>query len=148
MQDFRNLAVWQSARRLTKEIYKLTTIFPESEEYGLKSQMRRASVSICSNIAEGCERRGDREFRRLLDVAMGSAFELECETILSCDLELITEAVQNATVAAIVQIKRMLSGLIGKLLCNPVTRRVPRDRNAPSGSPSTHTSKVDSQSQT
>ncbi len=54
MQDFRNLTVWQAARRLTKSIYALTATFPAGEEFGLKAQMRRASVSICSNIAEGC----------------------------------------------------------------------------------------------
>src|SRR5207248_4774729 len=83
--------VWQLARRLTKTIYQLTINFPEREEFGLKAQMRRATVSICSNIAEGCGRRGDREFRRFLDVAMGSVCELECETILSFDLAFITE---------------------------------------------------------
>ena len=83
MQDFRNLAVWQRARRLTKSVYVMMADFPGSEEFGLKSQMRRATVSICSNIAEGCGRRGDREFRRFLDIAMGSAGELECEAILS-----------------------------------------------------------------
>ena len=76
MQDFKNLNVWQSARRLTKAICQLTSKFPEGEEFGLKAQMRRATVSICSNIAEGRGRRGDREFRRFLDVAMGSACEL------------------------------------------------------------------------
>jgi hypothetical protein len=70
MQDFRNLSVWQRARRLTKSVYEMTADFPGGEEFGLKSQMRRATVSICSNIAEGCGRRGDREFRRFLDVAM------------------------------------------------------------------------------
>ena len=73
MQDFRNLAVWQHARRLTKSIYDLTLDFPQSEEFGLKAQMRRAAVSICSNIAEGCGRRGDTEFRSFLDIAMGRA---------------------------------------------------------------------------
>ena len=56
MQDFRNLSVWQRARRLTKSVYEMTADFPSSEEFGLKGQMRRAAVSICSNIAEGCGR--------------------------------------------------------------------------------------------
>jgi four helix bundle protein len=63
MQDFRNLSVWQRARRLTKSVYEMTADFPGSEEFGLKSQMRRATVSIRSNIAEGCGRRGDRARR-------------------------------------------------------------------------------------
>ena len=115
MQDFRNLSVWQMARRLTKSIYELTTDFPASEEFGLKAQMRRASMSICSNIAEGCGRRGDPEFRRFLGVAMGSACELESETILSSDLVLITDAAQQKILAVLVEIKRMLSGLIKSL---------------------------------
>jgi four helix bundle protein len=115
MQDFRNLEVWQKARRLTKLIYQVTTDFPPNEEFGLKAQMRRASVSICANIAEGCGRRGDREFRRFLDVAMGSASELECETILGLDLALLSRAVQEQMLDAVIQIKRMLGGLMGRL---------------------------------
>ena len=101
MQDFKNLAVWQAARRLTKSVYQLTTSFPHSEEFGLKAQMRRASISICSNIAEGCGRRGDREFRRFLDVSMGSACELECELIIALDLAFIAESVQEQALSAL-----------------------------------------------
>ena len=115
MQDFRNLSVWQRARRLTKSVYEMTADYPGSEEFGLKTQMRRATVSICSNIAEGCGRRGDRGFRRFLDVAMGSACELECETILSFDLAFITEPLQEEILDTIIQIKRMLGGLVSRL---------------------------------
>jgi four helix bundle protein len=115
MQDFKNLTVWQAARRMTKATYKLTTDFPHSEEFGLKAQMRRASVSICTNIAEGSGRRGDREFRRFLDIAIGSAFELECEVILSRDLAFITDVTKERTLAAVNEIRRMLLGLIGRL---------------------------------
>lgn len=90
--------------------------FPQSEEFGLKAQMRRASVSICSNIAEGCGRRGDPEFRRFLDVAMGSACELECELILATDLKFITEAAMNTAIESLIEIKRMLSGLSSSLV--------------------------------
>lgn len=130
MQDFRNLSVWQRARKLTKTVYEITADFPGSEEFELKSQMRRATVSVCSNIAEGCGRRGDPEFRRFLDVAMGSACELECETILSFDLAFITEALQEHILAALIEIKRMLSGLIGSLV-EPIRLR----RSAPEASP-------------
>jgi four helix bundle protein len=81
MQDFRNLDVWHRARNLNKTIDEMTADFPESRAFGLRCQMRRASVSICSDIAEGCQRPGDRDLRRFLDVATGSACELECETI-------------------------------------------------------------------
>ncbi len=116
MQDFKNLTVWQMARQLTKSIYKLTMDFPGSEEFGLKSQMRRASVSICTNIAEGCGRRGDRELRRFVDVAMGSACELECETILSFDLAFMTEPMQEQILEKLIEIKRMFGSLASKLL--------------------------------
>jgi len=146
MQDFRNLDVWQRARHLNKTIYQMTTDFPESEAFGLRSQMRRASVSICSNIAEGCGRRGDREFRRFLDIAMGSACELECETILSFDLVFITEALQERILAVLIEIKRMLGGLIRRLVCP--TRRKPRNDGqsvrAGAGSPRNRNLKAES----
>jgi four helix bundle protein len=115
MQDFRNLTVWTAARALTKDVYELTRQFPQSEQFGITSQMRRASVSICSNIAEGCGRRGDPEFRRFLDIAMGSACELECELILAVDLRLIPESARAPLLARLIEIKRMLTGLSTRL---------------------------------
>ena len=135
MQDFRNLSVWQRSRRLTKSVYEMTTDYPGSEEFGLKSQMRRAAVSICSNIAEGCGRRGDREFRRFLDVAMGSACELECETILSFDLAFITEGAQEEILETLIQIKRMLGGLLSRLGWGRLPNLPQRDRNVGSARP-------------
>ena len=95
MQDFKNLTAWQAARRLTKSVYQLSADFPRSEEFG--------------------GRRGDREFRRFLDVAMGSACELESELIVSFDLAFIAESVQEQALSALIEINRMLSGLIGRL---------------------------------
>ena len=115
MQDFKNLAVWQAARRLTKRVYEITSPFPEEEQFGLKAQMRRASISICSNIAEGRGRGGDPDFRRFLIIAMGSACELECELILSRDLVLIEERQQVTTLGMVTEVKQMLSGLIKRL---------------------------------
>ena len=115
MQDFKNLMVWQAARRLTKSIYQMTALFPESERFGLSSQMRRASISICSNIAEGCGRRGDLEFRRFLSLAMGSACELESELILCLDLSLVAATPQQEGLRTLTEIKRRLSGLINRL---------------------------------
>jgi four helix bundle protein len=115
MQDFKKLAVWQSSRRLCRSVYEVTATYPATEEFGLKTQMRRAAVSICANIAEGAGRRGDREFRRFLDLASASSCELECELILSWDLRLINETVLNNASAHVAEIRRMLSGLIGRL---------------------------------
>ena len=108
MQDFKNLLVWQAARRFTKAMYELTASFPQSEQFGLKMQMRRATVSIFANIAEGSGRRGDREVRRFLDVAMGSVCEVECELILSFDLVLINETAMAQAVASLAEIRRSL----------------------------------------
>ncbi len=77
MKDFRDLRVWEIAHRLTLEIYRTTSQFPREELYGLTSQMRRCSVSIAANIAEGCGKKGDGEFQRFLGIASGSASELE-----------------------------------------------------------------------
>jgi four helix bundle protein len=119
MQDFKNLEVWQRARVLTRSVYEITSHYPSTEEFGLKTQMRRASVSICAAIAEGAGRRGDREFRRFLDIGTGSCCELECELIVSCDLALIPETTMNGTVASLVEIKRKLGGLMRKLIVRP-----------------------------
>jgi len=123
MQDFRNLSVWQLARGLVKTVYQQTADFRESDAFGLRTQIRRASVSICANIAEGCGRSGDREFRRFLHHAMGSACELECQTILSRDLALITDSVQDRLLAALIEVKKMLMGLIKSLKIPPRGKR-------------------------
>jgi four helix bundle protein len=85
--------------------------------------MRRAVVSICANIAEGCGRRGDRQFRHFLDIAMGSACELECETVLSLDLTLLTEMDHDQVLTHVAEIKRMLSGLVSRLAVSPRGRK-------------------------
>jgi four helix bundle protein len=77
MKDFRNLEVWKLAHQLTLAAYRETRSFPTDERFGLTSQIRRAASSIPANIAEGCGRRGDAEFHRFLQMAMGSASELE-----------------------------------------------------------------------
>jgi four helix bundle protein len=86
MKDFRDLRVWESAHRLTLDIYRTTAQFPRDELYGLTSQMRRCSVSVAANIAEGCGKKGDGEFQHFVGIASGSASELEYELLLSKDL--------------------------------------------------------------
>jgi len=77
LQSFKNLKVWEKAHALTLEVYKTSMSFPREEMYGLRSQMRRSSASIGANIAEGSCRKGDGDFGRFLQIAMGSASELE-----------------------------------------------------------------------
>lgn len=115
MQDFQNLAVWQCARRMARATYELTAGLPPGEQFGLQAQMRRAAISVCSNIAEGRGRRGDRGFRRFLGLAMGSACELGCELILAVDLNLVDEGRQATVLRQLVDVKRMLSGLMNRL---------------------------------
>ena len=83
MKDFRDLRVWNEAHQLTLAIYQATTRFPRHELFGLTSQMRRCSVSIGANIAEGCGKRGNNEFQRFLVIASGSASELDYELLLA-----------------------------------------------------------------
>ena len=85
MKDFRQLKVWEKAHHLALEVYKTTATFPKEEIYGLTSQLRRASVSIPTNIAEGCGRNTNADFARFLQIAMGSASETEYELILAHD---------------------------------------------------------------
>lgn len=115
MQDFRNLKVWRKAHSLTLDIYRVSKSFPREEMYGLTSQMRRASVSIGANVAEGACRRGDFDFARFLQIATGSAAELEYHLLLSRDLTLLEEADYQQLSAETVEVKRMLAALMQKL---------------------------------
>ena len=110
MQDFRKLVVWTVARQLTCVVYKATADLPRSETFGLRAQMRRAAVSISSNIAEGAGRGTDEDFRRFLIVALGSACELESEIILGHDLEFLSGARHDDTLAAVERVKQLLGG--------------------------------------
>jgi len=115
MKNFRDLKVWHKSHQLTLEIYKATASFPKEERYGLTSQMRRASTSIPANIAEGCGRNGDTELARFLQIAMGSASELEYHLILARDLDLLPSPNYEQLERQTLEIKRMLAPLINKL---------------------------------
>lgn len=115
MKDFRELKVWQKAHGLTLAVYKVTTLFPREELYGLTSQTRRACASIPANIAEGCGRSGDAELARFLHIAMGSASELEYHLLLARDLSFVSGAHHERLSADLIEVKRMLTSLIQKL---------------------------------
>jgi four helix bundle protein len=115
MQNFRMLRVWQQAHAVSLEVYRDTRGFPAAERYGLMTQIRRAAVSICANIAEGCGRGSRRELMRFLYIAHGSASELECELILSAELGFLQRSDHARLEASIIQVKRMLGGLIRRL---------------------------------
>lgn len=115
MQDFRDLKVWQKAHALTKNLYKLTQNFPKSEIYGLRSQLRRAAVSVPTNIVEGVCRQTDRRTRSFLDIARGSAGETEYLLLLSNELGLIPKSSIDSLVPELHEVQRMLAGFIRRL---------------------------------
>ena len=112
MHNFKELIVWQHARKFVKEVYVTTKDFPPDEKYGLISQMRRSVVSVPSNIAEGSGRGTDKDFSRFLNIALGSAYELQTLIFLSFDLELVTEARMNELNLTLEEIQKMTYGLI------------------------------------
>jgi len=115
MRNFRELKVWEKAHLLTLKIYKVTERYPKEELYGLTSQIRRACVSIPTNIAEGCVRSSNADFARFLYIALGSTSELEYLVLLSKDLKFIQSEVQEKLNTEINEIKKMLIAFIKKL---------------------------------
>ena len=91
MKPYRRLDAWRACHELVLAVYKITTGFPQSELYGLTSQIRRAAMSAPLNIAEGSAKRGPREFRRYLDIALGSLSELSYAFIMARDLEYVSD---------------------------------------------------------
>jgi four helix bundle protein len=115
LKDFRELKVWGKAHQLTLEVYRATTAFPKDEQYGLTSQIRRAASSIPANIAEGCGRGSNIDFARFLQIAMGSASEVEYHLLLAADLQILGVAQHKQLELHVVEVKRMLSALIQKI---------------------------------
>jgi four helix bundle protein len=115
VQSFRNLRVWEKAHAMTLDVYRLTSAFPKEELYGLTSQMRRSSASIGANIAEGCCRNGDKDFGRFIQIAAGSAGELEYHILLAHDLGLLNADDYQRLSAETIEVKRMLTVLLQKL---------------------------------
>ena len=115
MQNFRTLKVWAKAHGVTLAAYSATRTFPKSEQYGLTAQIRRSASSVCANIAEGCGRSGRLDFARFLEIAFGSASELEYHLILAVDLRLLERRDYASLDRAVVEVKRMLAGLIRTL---------------------------------
>lgn len=115
MKSFRELQIWRRSHRLTLAVYKATNQFPREELYGLTSQLRRACSSIPTNIAEGCGRDGDAELARFVQIAMGSASEVEYQLLLARDLEYLTADEYQKLNNEVVEIKRMINAFLQKL---------------------------------
>ena len=118
MRDFKELKVWQKAHQLVLSVYKITRSFPKDEMYGLTSQMRNASTSIASNIAEGSGRGTDPEMVRFLWIAMGSAAEIEYRLLLARDLGYLNVTIHDDLASEVIQVRRMLSSFIQRLKAN------------------------------
>ena len=108
MHNLKELKVWQKSRLLIKEIYWLVKKFPIEEKYGLINQIQRSAISISSNIAEGSGRNSEIDFNRFLDIAYGSACELETQIILAFDIGYINESSMNKILEIISEIHKML----------------------------------------
>lgn len=121
MKEFRDLKVWKKAHELVLAIYPATDQFPKHELFGLVSQIRRSSTSIPSNIAEGCGRVGNSELHRFLQIACGSANELEYQLLLAKDLGYLQELQYTMPDRHLTEVKRMLVAL---------TRKVGSDRRS------------------
>ncbi|MFV0141768.1 four helix bundle protein [Empedobacter falsenii] len=112
MKTHKDLEVWKLAIDFVSEIYLITKQFPEAEKFGLSTQMRRASVSIPSNIAEGAARQSDKEFIQFLYISLGSSAELETQLIIAFNLNFIKQNQLNQLILKQEQIAKMLNGLI------------------------------------
>ncbi|MDY0931883.1 four helix bundle protein [Chryseobacterium sp. CFBP8996] len=115
MANFKELLVWQKSINFVTEIYELTNDFPKNEMYGLTSQIRRASISIPSNIAEGNSRRSVADYLQFLKIERGSCAEVETQLIIAQNLKFLSEEHYLKLNRDIIEISKMLNGLINSL---------------------------------
>ncbi len=115
MQRFTEIKVWQRSHKFALALYGLTGHFPKEERFGLTAQLRRAAVSVPTNIAEGSKRMGRQEYARFLNIAEGSLAEVEYLLMLSRDLGFLDKDASGASLAEADEIARMISGLRGKV---------------------------------
>lgn len=108
MRDFSKLFIWQKSHKLVMSIYDITNKFPKSEMFGLTSQIRRASSSIPINISEGCGRESNKDFARFLQIAIGSACEVEYELLLAKELQYIGEIDYQNLSKEVITIRKMI----------------------------------------
>lgn len=109
MHQFRELVIWKRSRLLCSKIYEVTSKFPADEKFGLTNQLRRASVSIPSNIAEGSSRNSNKDFSRFLEIAIGSAYEMETQLLIASDLNFISENELSTLITEMEEIIKMIS---------------------------------------
>ncbi|QQV04097.1 MULTISPECIES: four helix bundle protein [Chryseobacterium] len=114
--NFKNLNIWNLSIEIANDTYVLTDAFPKNEEFGLKSQLRRCSVSVASNIAEGSSRSSNKDFNRFLEISLGSLYELQTQIIISSKRNYFEinklEIIENK----ITELQRMISGFQKNLM--------------------------------
>jgi len=115
IRTFKDLLVWQKSYEVCLKIYRVSKDFPRIEQYGITPQMRRAALSVPSNIAEGCGRKGTKEFIQALYIAYGSNCELETQIMIARDLNFIDSQKAEELIADIASVERMLKALIKSL---------------------------------
>ncbi|MHA6247328.1 four helix bundle protein [Pontibacter sp. CAU 1760] len=112
MKDYKGLDVWKKSRELASQVYSITKLFPKEEIFGLTSQMRRAAVSVASNIAEGCGRQHAKDAIQFFYIGRGSLYELETQLYIATDLNYLNAATLAEALELIISCKQMLNGLI------------------------------------
>lgn len=115
VKTYRDLLIWQKAMELVTQVYSITNSFPDSEKFGLTSQLRRSSISIPANIAEGYGRKSPGDFKRFLNISMGSLFELQTELEIAKNLDFIPNEIFSKLHEDSREIERMMSSFITKV---------------------------------
>jgi four helix bundle protein len=118
-RDFRSIKAWERAHSLTPLVYRITAIFPNDERFGLVSQLRRACTSIPTNIAEGCGRGSEAELARFIEIATGSASEVEYHLLLARDLGYLSAEQYQPLADEVVEIRKMLLSFVKTLRKTP-----------------------------
>lgn len=109
MHRFKELKIWKRSRVFCASIYVITSQFPDSEKFGLTNQLRRASVSIPSNIAEGSSRKSSKDFARFLEITLGSCYEIETQLLIAFDLKFISKGELENISSELSEIIKMIS---------------------------------------
>ncbi|OFX18684.1 MAG: four helix bundle protein [Bacteroidetes bacterium GWA2_31_9b] len=115
MKNFKKLKIWEKGIQIVNEVYKIAQKLPEKEKYGLYSQITRAAVSIPSNIAEGSSRKSEKDYYRFLEIALGSAFEVETQTVIIETLNYVNKDELSVLYNLLDEEQMMIYGLMNKL---------------------------------
>jgi four helix bundle protein len=123
VQKFTDLIMWQKAHKYTLGVYRITESFPKSEQFGLSNQIRRAAVSICSNVVEGFDRGTSKEFKQFLMIARGSLTETQAQLILAHDLRYIDDVNFKKLANQSVEIHKLINGFMKHLQTRQLATR-------------------------